>query len=338
MYITIPAIPTPAGMTAPDASTGEAYIRRTDGTPKLKRSINFTSPSLGEGEVAPAVTGVQVTNPKYINDEIWDKLHVWVHNWFLQRIPEEHQHLVEDVKRGDVQDLLVKVFGLAARNPMEYCRTIKEKMKVLPPTIETFDLVAHQWVLDQFEMFDTIQDADCMGEYKMAPTDFVDHVIDTIEEHMPKFANTHRGAVMIGNTWTPNTPKERIKMMASRGALAVEKEVRTVQTAKRMRTDVTGYGVNDYSAHDYASDAYWEQWEVRRDGSPRYGSYGQYSSGYGGRKEARGDRKGAKGDHKGDKGDRKGGKGDRKGAKGDRKGDKDRVTFTVRESARDRDE
>ena len=137
--------------------------------------------------------------------------------------------MVEDVKRGDVQDLLVKVFGLAARNPMEYCRTIKEKMKVLPPTIETFDLVAHQWVLDQFEMFDTIQDADCMGEYKMAPTDFVDHVIDTIEEHMPKFANTYRDAVMTGNTWsTPDTLNERIKMMASRGALEVEKEVRTV--------------------------------------------------------------------------------------------------------------
>jgi hypothetical protein len=57
MYITIPAIPTPAGMTAPDASTGEAYLRRTDGAPKLKRSINFTSPSLGGGGVpAPAAT------------------------------------------------------------------------------------------------------------------------------------------------------------------------------------------------------------------------------------------------------------------------------------------
>ena len=74
-----------------------------------------------------------------------------------------------------------------------------------------------------------------MGEYKMAPTDSVDHVIDTIEEHMPKFANTYRYAVMIGNTWTPDTLKERIKIMASRGALEVEKEVRTVQTAKRMR-------------------------------------------------------------------------------------------------------
>jgi hypothetical protein len=114
-----------------------------------------------------------------------------------------------------------------------------------------------------------------MAEYKMTPTDFVDHVIDTIEENMPKFASTYRDAVMTGNTWTPDTLKERIKMMVSRGALEVEKEVRTVQTAKRMRTDVTEYGVNDYSAHDYASDAYWEQWEVRRDGSPRCGSYGQ---------------------------------------------------------------
>jgi hypothetical protein len=51
---------------------------------------------------------VQVTNPKYINGDIWDKLHVCVRNWFLQRIPEEHQHLVEGVKRSDVQDLLVK--------------------------------------------------------------------------------------------------------------------------------------------------------------------------------------------------------------------------------------
>jgi hypothetical protein len=32
-------------------------------------------------------------------------------------------------------------------------------------------------------MFDTIQDADCRGEYKMAPMDFVDHIIDTAEEY-----------------------------------------------------------------------------------------------------------------------------------------------------------
>jgi hypothetical protein len=39
-----------------------------------------------------------------------------VHNWILQRIPEEHQHLVEDVKEGDIKDLLDEVFGLAARS------------------------------------------------------------------------------------------------------------------------------------------------------------------------------------------------------------------------------
>jgi hypothetical protein len=67
MYITVPAIPTPPGMTAPDAAVGEAYICRTDGTPKLKKSINFTSPSLGDGTAtAPAVTQVIIANPKYI--------------------------------------------------------------------------------------------------------------------------------------------------------------------------------------------------------------------------------------------------------------------------------
>jgi hypothetical protein len=51
-----------------------------------------------------------------------------------------HQHLVEDVKEGDIEDLLVKVFGLAARDPMEYCRTIKAEMKVNLPALENFDL------------------------------------------------------------------------------------------------------------------------------------------------------------------------------------------------------
>jgi hypothetical protein len=103
MYITVPAIPTPPGMTAPDAAIGEAYIRRTDGTPKLKRSINFTSPSLDdENDAAPAVTQVIVANPKYITDDEWTELRAWVHTWFLQRIPDRHQHLVADVKEGDI--------------------------------------------------------------------------------------------------------------------------------------------------------------------------------------------------------------------------------------------
>jgi hypothetical protein len=47
------------------------------------------------------------------------------------------------------RDLLVKVFGLAARNPMEHCRAIKAKMKLNMPTLENVDLIAHQWTLDR---------------------------------------------------------------------------------------------------------------------------------------------------------------------------------------------
>jgi hypothetical protein len=56
---------------------------------------------------------------------------------------------------------------------------MKQKMKTGRLAMETFDLIAHQWTLDQYEMFDTIQDADCMGGYKVAPTDFVDHMMET---------------------------------------------------------------------------------------------------------------------------------------------------------------
>jgi hypothetical protein len=74
--------------------------------------------------------------------------------------------------------LLDKLFGLAARDPQQYCKAVKQKMKTGHLTMETFDLMAHQWTLDQYEMFDTTQDAERMGEYKMAPTDFVEHMME----------------------------------------------------------------------------------------------------------------------------------------------------------------
>ena len=224
MYIDIPAIPAPAGMPAPTPNTGEAYIRQSDGTPKLKRSLNFT-PSIESDAGRESITMVRSTNPKYVTDQVWEELHVWVHNWILQRIPEEHQHLVEDVKEGDIKDLLDKVFGLAARDPQQYCKVVKQKMKTQRLTMETFDLMAHQWTLDQYVMFDTIQDADCMGEYKMAPTDFVEHMMEVYKPFMPSFAMIQEHDEIRGESWTVDILKDRIKGMAARGILRVEDSV-----------------------------------------------------------------------------------------------------------------
>jgi hypothetical protein len=87
--------------------------------PTLKRSINVIPPIEGADQAVVPITMVRSENPEYIDDHTWTKMHIWVHNWFLQRIPEEHQHLVDGVihKKGGVKDLLVKVFGLAARDP-----------------------------------------------------------------------------------------------------------------------------------------------------------------------------------------------------------------------------
>jgi hypothetical protein len=73
------------------------------------------------------------------------------YNWFLQRTPEEHQHLVDGVKKGGVKDLLVKVFGLAARDPPQYCKAVKHEMMASTLAMDTVDLVAaHHWTFDQY--------------------------------------------------------------------------------------------------------------------------------------------------------------------------------------------
>jgi len=205
--------------------------------------MNFVNIPLVENVDAPPLNQVQIPNPKFINDDDWEMLHEWVHDWFLQRIPAKHQHLVSDVKEGDVAGLLVKVFGLAARNPMEYCKTIKLKMKKNTLTVENFDLVAHQWILDQYEMFGTINDADCIGEYKMAPTDFVDHIIDTVEEYLPTLARSYRDSVIDGRTWDADRLKTNLDHLAGRGQLRVENDARkkltTSTSSKRALKTVT---------------------------------------------------------------------------------------------------
>jgi hypothetical protein len=70
MHVDIPAIPAPAGMPAPTPNTGGAYVRQSDGTPELKRSIKFT-PSVKEdqGQGAEPVTVVRPTNP--VTQSLW---------------------------------------------------------------------------------------------------------------------------------------------------------------------------------------------------------------------------------------------------------------------------
>ena len=88
---------------------GAYYVRQRDGTPESKRSINFT-PSVEEEQGTEPITMVRSTNPEHVSDQLWRKLHVWVHNWVLQRTaPEEHQHLVDGVKKGGAKGLLVSV-------------------------------------------------------------------------------------------------------------------------------------------------------------------------------------------------------------------------------------
>jgi hypothetical protein len=89
------------------------------------------------------------------------KIRVWVHHWVLARISEQHQHLVSGVKKGDGTRFVRQ--GVLMKN--------------LPLDFRSFSIMAHQWVLDQYEYFDTIQDAKCDGTPKMPECVFVDLVV-----------------------------------------------------------------------------------------------------------------------------------------------------------------
>jgi hypothetical protein len=215
-----------------------SYIEAPDGTSTLRRHIDFSPPDTNGASTALGVastllnmgtpgTGdanyLTVVNPDYIPLPTMRKIRIWVHHWIMARIPEQHLHLVNDVVKGDIEDLLVKVYGLAAREPKRYCKVIKTRMKSNQLTFRNFDLMIHQWVLDQYEHFDIIQDAICSGEHKMPECDFVGHIMDSMEEYMPKFVEIYRQDEVLGKTWSSSTLKTHLWHLAPKGQLKIEK-------------------------------------------------------------------------------------------------------------------
>jgi hypothetical protein len=268
--------------------SSHSYIEAPDGTPTLRRHIDFSPPDINTATAnaeadavntlsgmatprtdgaTPPTTYLTVVNPEYIPQPILLKIRRWVHHWILARIPEQHLHLVNDVVKGDIEDLLVKVYGLAAREPKRYCKVIKTRMKSNPLTFRNFDLMVHQWVLDQYEYFDIIQDAKCSADHKMPECDFVDHIIDSMEVYMPKFVDIYRQDEMPGQTWCSSILKKHLRHLASKGQLKIEKgagqqnadnEI-AANMIRQQQHETTSYGINDDSKHPYEHDQYWDE-------------------------------------------------------------------------------
>jgi hypothetical protein len=201
--IEVTAMDPPAGYNTPEQ--GHAYVLAADGTPAIKRNLSLSPPdttkrhakhTTGAGtgtteagsssNAAPSPGArpdqIMTPNPDYIPEGTMKmkKTRAWVHHWVLARIPEHHQHLViNDVDKGDIEDLFMRVYGLAARDPKRYCnKAIKTRMEGLPLDFRSFNLMAYQWVLDQYEYFDTTQDAKCGdGTCKIPECDLVDLVV-----------------------------------------------------------------------------------------------------------------------------------------------------------------
>jgi hypothetical protein len=85
-----------------------------------------------------------------------------------------------------------------------------------------------------------------MGEYKMAPTDFIEHMMAVYKLFMPSFATIYEQDEIRGDNWTADILKDRIKGMVARGTLRVEESVRKKHAEKKAGANTskaTGCGV-----------------------------------------------------------------------------------------------
>ena len=118
------------------------------------------------------------------------------------------------------------MYGLAAREPESYCKMLKTKMTKLPLDFTSFNLLGHQWVLDQVEIYGTIEGAHCDGTHKMPECDFVDIVVGKLELFMPKFIDIYRRDELIGQAWSSELLLRHITNIAAKGNFKIEKEAR----------------------------------------------------------------------------------------------------------------
>ena len=87
----------------------------------------------------------------------------------------------------------------------------------------------------------------------MAESDFVDHIMDSMEEYMPKFVGIYKQDEMLGKPWTSSLLKTPISHLAPKGQLRIEKEagqqnIENEIAANMLRQnqhETTSYGIND---------------------------------------------------------------------------------------------
>jgi hypothetical protein len=90
----------------------------------------------------------------------------------------------------------------------------------------------------------------------MPESEFVTHVISSLEEYMPKFAELYHSDEMRGKAWSHSLLLDYVKRLAAKGKLKVEKEAKMQhESATKMLRQSThqamSHGVNDDSGHKY---------------------------------------------------------------------------------------
>jgi hypothetical protein len=126
---------------------------------------------------------IKTPNPDCIPKGTMKELKIWVHHWVLARIPEQHQHLVNDVDKGDIGGLSIYSLRLWVGGARP---TAVGTARSSRPGCPSFRLISRRptsWRINGYwiSMSTSIPPRALIV---MAPTRCP--VVDVLEAHMPK--------------------------------------------------------------------------------------------------------------------------------------------------------
>ena len=109
----------------------------------------------------------QILNPEAIPDAKWKKLKVYVYNWILAKVGEEHRYLVQETTQvGDIEQSFKDLRGVAESNPKQFVETMARSIEELQLTEVSQETYAHQlqvFCAKQYGYFESIEASTANG-------------------------------------------------------------------------------------------------------------------------------------------------------------------------------
>jgi hypothetical protein len=114
------SVDTDGGCTPKKLSYDALAALQTPTTPPPNQDGSNGSIGTNPSPAMPVAGETQLLNPAYVTDDQWEDMSIIVCGLIRKRIPPSWHHIISNVDRGDVQEMLKAVYGKAYSDPKRH--------------------------------------------------------------------------------------------------------------------------------------------------------------------------------------------------------------------------